>query len=180
MVSGPEMARVIVEFQATAKTRMKKTEFQHHEQTKHTQIAFAWDVTALTGVIGEIGNPFCDDSKELLVLEIINLSDSAVTTDPIKRNNLPLFSRPPVKERSRTQLQVSSLKNDCSLFSRLFIASQTRDGDFEFFLHMGTRLVPLHCRIWARWDSEQNLIWLSAWKTCFLHGGRRPLALLLQ
>ena len=31
---------------------------------------------------------------------------------------------------------MSSLKNDCSLFSRLFIASQIRDGDLdEFFAH---------------------------------------------
>ena len=37
-------------------------------------------------------------------------------TDPIKRNNLLLFSRLPVRDMSRTQLQVSSLKNDCSLF----------------------------------------------------------------
>ena len=41
MVCGPEMARVIAEFQARAKTRMKKTELQHHEPTKHAQIAFA-------------------------------------------------------------------------------------------------------------------------------------------
>ena len=33
MVSGPEMARVIAEFQATADTRTKKTDFKHHEQT---------------------------------------------------------------------------------------------------------------------------------------------------
>ena len=39
MVSGPEMARVIAEFQATADTRTKKTDFKHHEQTKHTQLA---------------------------------------------------------------------------------------------------------------------------------------------
>lgn len=64
-------------------------------------------------------------------------------TDPIKRNNLPLFSRPPVRQKSRTQLQVSSLKNDCSLFSRLFIASQTRAGDLdEFFAHENQACPP--------------------------------------
>jgi hypothetical protein len=172
MVSGPEMARVIAEFQATAETRMKKTEFKHHEQTKHAQIAFARDVKALTGVMGEMGNPFSDDSKDLLVLDSRDLADPAVIntlrqieklgqeqydtyvnerlvnqtkpiTDPIKRNNLPLFSRPPVREKSKTQLQVSSLKNDCSLFSRLFIASQIRDGDLdEFFAHENQACPP--------------------------------------
>ena len=57
MVSGPEMARVIAEFQATADTRTKKTDFRHHEQTKHSQLAFARDVKSLTGVMREMGNP---------------------------------------------------------------------------------------------------------------------------
>ena len=57
MVSGPEMARVIAEFQATADTRTKKTEFRHHEPTKHTQLAFSRDVKSLSGVMREMGNP---------------------------------------------------------------------------------------------------------------------------
>ena len=61
-------------------------------------------------------------------------------TDPNKRNNLPLFSRPPVREKSRTQL--SSLKNDCSLFSRLFIASQTRDGVLDYFFAHENQACP--------------------------------------
>ena len=64
-------------------------------------------------------------------------------TDPIRRNNLPLFSRSPVREKSRNQLQLSSLKNDCSLFSRLSIASQMRDGDLDdFFAHENQACPP--------------------------------------
>lgn len=38
---------------------------------------------------------------------------------------------------------MSSLKNDCSLFSRLFIASQIRDGDLdEFFAHENQAYPP--------------------------------------
>ncbi len=172
MVSGPEMARLILEFQTTAEMRTKTTELKHHEETKNVQLAFARDVKALTSVIKEMGNPFCDDSKDLLVLDNRDLADPAIITtvrqieklgqeqyetfvnerlvnqtkpitDPIKRNNLPLFSKPPVREKSKTQLQVSSLKNDCSLFSRLFIASQTRDGDLdEFFAHENQACPP--------------------------------------
>ena len=73
------MARVIAEFQATAKTRMKKkTELQLHEQTKHAHIAFSRNATALTGVMGEMGNPSCDHSKDSLVLDSRYLADSAV------------------------------------------------------------------------------------------------------
>ncbi|KAI9547233.1 hypothetical protein NQZ68_018435 [Dissostichus eleginoides] len=40
MVSGPEMARVVGEFEASTEKR-KKTDTRHHEQTKHAQMAFA-------------------------------------------------------------------------------------------------------------------------------------------
>ena len=56
--------------------------------------------------------------------------------DTIKHNNLHLFSRPPIKGKSTKQHQISSLKNNCSLFSRLYIAAQVRDGDLDqFFQH---------------------------------------------
>ena len=165
MVSGPEMARLIGEFEVSTKKR-KKTDFRHHEQTKHI------DITSLTDVIEEMGNPFAENSNALLVLDSRDLADPAVTdtsrqikspgqeqydtyvnerlinqtkpiTDPIKRNNLPLFSQPPVREKSRDQLQRSTLKNDCSLFSRLYIASQTRSGDLDqFFQHENQAYPP--------------------------------------
>ena len=186
MVSGPEMARVITEFQGTAEKRMKKPELKHHEHIKHTKIAFARDVKSLTGVMGEMGNPFCDDSKDLLVLDSRDLADPAFIntvcqieilgqeqydtyvnerlvnqtkpiTNPIKRNNLPLFSRPPVREKSRSQLQVSSLKNDCFLFSRLFIASQTRDGDLdEFFAHENQACPPELSYMGKMWHGTKS------------------------
>ena len=128
-------------------------------------MTFGLDITSLTGVIEDMVNPFAENSKDLLVLDSRDLADAAVIdtlrqikslgqeqydtyvnerlvsqtkpiTDPIKRNKLPLFSRPPVREKSRAQLQRSSLKNDCSLFSRLYIASQIRSGDLDqFFQH---------------------------------------------
>ena len=55
---------------------------------------------------------------------------------PIKRNALPRFSQPGPKPKSATKTNIMALKNDCSLFSSLYIACQTRDGDLEnFFKH---------------------------------------------
>ena len=105
-----------------------------------------------------MGNPFCESSSDLLVLDSRIIADSAVAdtvfqieklgldkyeayvnerpvpttvpiSDPIKRNNLHLFSQPPIREKSSKQLQLLSLKSNCSLFSRLYIASQTHNGD---------------------------------------------------
>ena len=70
-------------------------------------------------------------------------------TDPIKRNNLHLFSRPPVREKSRTHLHMSSLENNFSLFSRLYIASQIYHGDLdEFYLHEN-QACPRLCLRWV-------------------------------
>ena len=64
------------------------------------------------------------------------MNQTVIITDPITRKNLHLFRRPPVRHKSRKQLQMSSLKNNCLLFFRLYIASQIRHGDLgEFFQH---------------------------------------------
>lgn len=78
MVSGPEMARVIGEFQATADMRLKEANLKHHGQTRHTQMAHAQDVKTLALVIRETGNPFSDDKSDLLVLESRDLADPSV------------------------------------------------------------------------------------------------------
>ena len=170
-VSGPEMARLIREFEVSTMKR-KKTDFRHHEQTKRVQMIFGRDITSLTDVIEEMGNPFAENSKDLLVLDSRDLADPAVIdtlrqikslgqeqydtyvnerlvnqtkpiTDPINRNNLLLFSRQPEREKSRAQLQWSSLNNDCSLFSRLYIASQIRSGDLDQFFQHENQAYPL-------------------------------------
>ena len=56
---------------------------------------------------------------------------------------MALFSRPPVSEKTKSQLQLVSLKNDCSLFSRLYVASQVRNANLdEFFEHENQAYPP--------------------------------------
>ena len=81
-------------------------------------------------------------------------------TDPIRRNNLPLFSRSPVREKSTTQFHLSSLKNDCSLFSRLFVASQMCDGDLDdFFAYENQACPPVLSQMGKiRLDKKSDLV----------------------
>ncbi len=194
MVSGPEMARVIGEFEAASEER-KKADTRHHEQTRFAQKAFARDVRALTGVIQEMSNPFCENSMDLLVLDTRDVADEAIVDtvckiekldqdqydtyiserlvnqmkhidDPIPRNNLSLFSQPVVREKSRVQQQIKSLKSDCSLFSRLYIASQLREGDIEeFFAHENQACIVTNGQA-QKWD-QVRLSPLSG-KSCSL------------
>ncbi|KAG0726527.1 hypothetical protein GWK47_036344 [Chionoecetes opilio] len=56
--------------------------------------------------------------------------------DPFKKNKLPLFRSPTPKTKSKQVGQVSMLKDDVALFSRLYIVTQHRDGDLDtFFKH---------------------------------------------
>jgi len=78
MVSGPEMTRLIEEFQASIQKPEMESDLRHHEQTKSTQVTYFNQVKALSNVIEEMGNPFIDDSNDLLVLDSRDLADPAV------------------------------------------------------------------------------------------------------
>ena len=118
-----------------------------------------------------LGNPFMEESKELLVpdtkdiacpealktlceVEVVGKqqSDTFVKEclvertkslyDPIKKNKLHLFSTPAPKQSKASQ-QVSSIKSNCALFARLYISCQSRDGDLdEFFKHENQSCPP--------------------------------------
>ena len=135
-------------------------------------MTFGQHVARLTDVMEEMGNPFLEETTDLLRLDTREIMDPEVVaavrqaeetgkqqyetyatdrlveqstsiSEPIKKNKLPLFSRPPQREKSKSSLQVSSLKSDCSLFSRLYIACQARDGNLQdFFRHENQACPP--------------------------------------
>ena len=145
---------------------------KHHEQHHKVQAAFQKDFKSLTSVLEELGNPFPDDSQDLLVLDTKDIMEQSVketvrivetigkerfskyvkerltdctvpVTETISKNNLLLFSRSSIKFPSRKNLQVQLLKNDCYLFSRLYISCQIRDGDMDqFFAHENQSAPP--------------------------------------
>ena len=164
MLGGPEMMRLTTEFEGSLGAKRKGDNTRHHEQTKSSQVLFAQHVQSLVGVFEEMGNPFLEEKNDLLKLDTRDiiaqaerigqqqyelyvhdrlLQRSVTVMEPIKKNKLALFSRPPTREKSKSSLQVSSLKADCSLFSRLYIACQSRDGDLQdFFRHENQACPP--------------------------------------
>ena len=64
-------------------------------------------------------------------------------TEAIKKNQLPLFKQQPQKNQTKDKQKVAALKSDCALFSRLYIACQSRDGNLEeFFKHENQPFPP--------------------------------------
>ena len=165
MLSGPEMARLVNEFEAgMAPDTETKEDSKHHEEHRSFQASFHQDVKSLVAAVEDLGNPFLEESGDLFVLDTkVIAEEPAVSrmrqiestgkrqcetfiserlverkkplTDPITRNKLSFFATSSQKSSKATQ-QLSSMKRDCSLFSRLYISCQTRNGDLdEFFKH---------------------------------------------
>ena len=68
MIAGPELSRVVTEFEDVLCTKSASSS-RHHEQVPHTQMTFAKDVKSLIATFEELGNPFLESSKELVVLD---------------------------------------------------------------------------------------------------------------
>ena len=166
MVAGPEVTSLIGDFensnQFTHTTQEKRL---HHDQTASVQKTFKKDVCSLVSAIEDLGNPFEEDTEDLLVLHSKEIAgSSAVETvrkvlkigeqqfrafseerlikrtksiwDPIRRNKFKVFVHSAEKIAGKKRQQVISLKSDIALFSRLYISCQTRGGNLEeFFKH---------------------------------------------
>ena len=171
-LSGPELCRVLNEFELTFKLSENVKLFQsHHEETKFAQTKFSEEVKSLLKCFEELGNPFLETCNELFILDSkLVVNDDVKETlknietvgeekyknfvkerfkekskslyEPITKNALPLFSTPPKKILSKNQLQVKNLKNDRILFSQLYIACQNRDSDLDNFFEHENQIYP--------------------------------------
>ena len=160
MVAG----RVVKEFESTFEVT-KPCDKRDHEQMPSVQKTFFKDVQALISVLQEMGNPFTEDSTELIVLGTKEIMSECVVqaiktakqkgqsqydqfveersvrcskdiTDTIHRNKLPLFGTTENPASNKTRNQISVLKSDCNLLERLYMACQVREGNpQEFFKH---------------------------------------------
>ena len=161
MVAGPELSCLIAGYEAMLGVKDAAISSKHHEQTLSAQRSFLGKAEALHTVLKEMGNPFQEDSADLLVLDTKNIADPALAElvgthqqrgqeqfqlfmegmgnegestfyKPIKRNKVAFFRH----EQAASSSKEKVLKDNCQLFSRLFISCQTRQCDLqEFFKH---------------------------------------------
>ena len=61
---------------------------------------------------------------------LIDLKHSVAITDTIHRNNITLFGTS-LTSRTKKQTHLSSLKSDCDIFVRSYIACQSRESYLE-------------------------------------------------
>ncbi len=119
-----------------------------------------------------MGNPFLEDSGDMLTLDTkVAMNKDAIQTvnaveeigqrqfsefvedrlksasnkplsDIVSTIKLALYSIPQAKQRSRSKEQVASLKTNCTLFSRLYIACQARQSNLDSFFEHENQACP--------------------------------------
>ncbi len=67
MVAGPEMSRLLAAFKYMSGTIYTRIDSRHHEATVGAQTAFFENVKIMTTVLQDMGNPFQDESSDLLL-----------------------------------------------------------------------------------------------------------------
>ena len=78
MVAGPEVARIVVEFEEYANIAQEDGKHLYHEQYCSVQCTFQKDVNSLIAVFEEFGNPFLDKGQDLLVPDTRDIMDNSV------------------------------------------------------------------------------------------------------
>ena len=171
MVVGPEMSRLSRDFEALYLCQDDSLD-SHHEQKKSVQRTFHQNVTFLVETLADLGNPFAEQSEDLLAVDTKGIADPSVVQtvrqieksgqdiyrqfveqrlvkrekkvfDPIKKNVISLFRTPSAKTPSKEKSSFSLVKIDSTLFSRLYISCQIRGGNVEdFFKHKNQRFSP--------------------------------------
>ncbi|CAG2208108.1 unnamed protein product [Mytilus edulis] len=168
MVAGPEISRLISQFEEYS-SRRKNTDDRHHDNSMSMQKDFIDKVRSLKTVMNDYGNPFLEDSEDIYKIDSKDIvqagtgklsqikqigcnqyadfrnrmQNTASIYEPIKKNKFLLFSRQPKKSSCETKSKLDLAREDCSLFSRLFISCQSRQCDLEeFFSHENQKFPP--------------------------------------
>ena len=163
MIAGPEVSRQASDYAIVSEARDANENTRHHEQTALAQRQVCEKVGKLYTVMKEMGNPFLEESADLLTLNTkviahpgvgemvmhhyetgescfksfigaLDMGDEGSFYDPIKKNKLDFFQQKP--EPAPADFKQKALKDDCRLFSKLFISCQSKECDLlEFFHH---------------------------------------------
>ena len=73
----PDVVRMVNEFEALQSCN-QITDHRHHKQCPGVQTSTMKEVKALAAVIEEMGNPFLEQSKDLLMLDTKDILDPSV------------------------------------------------------------------------------------------------------
>ena len=162
MIAGPEVSHLVSQYEAACGAKEGTKHTSHHEETEREQRGFLEKVEKLSQAMKDMGNPFQEESQDLLSLDTKDIAhptaaeligthlekgkdsfqkfmkglegtEESTFYETIKKNKVDFFRQVPATVDSSKQ---KVLKADCQLFSKLFISCQSRECDLkEFFSH---------------------------------------------
>ena len=129
MVSGPEMSRIINDFELcqellkksqNGERELRQRDFRDHEQLRGVPITFQKQVKSLCNTTEEMGNPFLEQSGYLLVLDTRDIMDTRVvetvrTIEKVGKEQYQEFAAKKLEER-KTPLFDPIKRNKLPLF----------------------------------------------------------------
>ena len=83
---------------------------------------------------------------------------SVLISNIIPKNNVSIIRKTQQTDHSRTAHEIKLLKNNCKLFSRMYISCQSRDGDMDDYFRHENQEMPHHFETWEIKDLVQSLI----------------------
>ena len=78
VVTVPEVSRLLAAYEAMSGAIDTRIDSRYHEATVGAQTAFFENVNAMTTVLHDMGNPFQDDSSDILSLDTKNIADPSL------------------------------------------------------------------------------------------------------
>ena len=162
------MARSVRDFEASLPYNLETSlseQTKHHEQTPSVKKRFSKNVNDLVSAFQQAGNPFLEESKDLIALDLKNIANQNAVDNMrkvaesgakqfnefsndclkekktsiyeiIKKNKFAIFTQPSKPNKAPNKMEITTLKKSCQLFLRPYIACQVRDGNlYEFFSH---------------------------------------------
>ena len=175
MVCVAEVARSVTDFEASLPNNLETSlseQTKHHEETPSAWKRFSKNVNDLVSAFQQAGNPFLEESKDLIALDSKNIENQNTVDNMrkvaesgakqfneffndclkekktsiykiIKKNKFAIFTQPSKPNKASDKMEITTLKKSCQLFSRLYITCQVRDGNLdEFFLQKNGTYPP--------------------------------------
>ena len=107
--------------------------------TLDTKVVMNKDAIQTVNAVEEIGQR---QFSEFVGDRLKNASNKPLS-DIVSKIKLALFTIAEAKQRSRSKEQLASLKTNCTLFSRIYIACQARQSNLDSFFEHENQACPL-------------------------------------
>ncbi|KAL7408248.1 hypothetical protein ABVT39_020295 [Epinephelus coioides] len=160
MVAGPEVATLSEDFENAHQLMRRGHEVLHHDQIASARKAFRKDVSSLVSVIEEMGNPFEEESTDLIVLHSKEIAhplavETVKKAQKIGQQQFEAFTKESHEEAdSRMLLHVSH----AAKHGHHHILIRTVETDVVVLAVFAISQLPAGCELWLAFGTGYDTV----------------------